>query len=87
MRRWLIPLAVAITLLAAQAVAAADLAQGPVQTFRDLGTPDCHNPEGIAVSPNGTLLASASWDGTVRLWDSATVAPRGYPFPSSKIPV
>jgi sugar lactone lactonase YvrE len=58
MRRWLIPLAVAITLIAAQPVAAADLAQGPVKTFKDLGTADCHNPEGIAVSPNGTLFTA-----------------------------
>jgi sugar lactone lactonase YvrE len=58
MRRWLITLTVAITLIATQAAAAADLAQGPVKTFKDLGTADCHNPEGIAVSPNGTLFTA-----------------------------
>jgi sugar lactone lactonase YvrE len=58
MRRWSIPLAVTIMLLAAQPVAAAGLARGPVTTFRDLSTADCHNPEGIAVSPNGTLFTA-----------------------------
>jgi sugar lactone lactonase YvrE len=58
MRRWLIPLAVAIMLAAAQPVAAAGLARGSVTTFRDLSIADCHNPEGIAVAPNGTLFTA-----------------------------
>ena len=58
MRRWLIPLAIAIMFLAAQPADAAGLARGPVATFRDLSIADCHNPEGIAVAPNGTLFTA-----------------------------
>ena len=31
----------------------------------------------IAFSPNGKTLASASWDGTIILWDVATKQPSG----------
>ncbi len=32
---------------------------------------------GLAFAPNGTTLASACWDGTVRLWDPATGREKG----------
>ena len=40
---------------------------------------------GMALSPNGSLLATASWDQTVRLWDTATGAVlRVIKFPSPR---
>jgi WD40 repeat protein len=36
--------------------------------------------DALTFSPDGTTLASASWDGTIRLWEAATGHPRGRPI-------
>ncbi|HXM77102.1 MAG TPA: SMP-30/gluconolactonase/LRE family protein, partial [Thermoanaerobaculia bacterium] len=48
-------------------------AQGPVTTFRDLSIADCHNPEGIAVAPNGTLF-TAGLSGKICFVSASTAA-------------
>lgn len=58
MRRWSIPLVVVLMLVSAQPVIATQPRQGVVRNFADLATADCHNPEGIAVAPDGTLFAA-----------------------------
>ena len=58
MRRWLIPLAAALMLASAQPVLAAQVKPGVVRTIADTDNPSCHNPEGIAASPDGLLYAA-----------------------------
>ncbi|MDP9264578.1 MAG: SMP-30/gluconolactonase/LRE family protein [Chloroflexota bacterium] len=57
-RRLLAALIAAITLASTQPALARPPAIGVVRTLVDLATADCHNPEGIAVAPDGTLYAA-----------------------------
>jgi sugar lactone lactonase YvrE len=58
MRQWFIPFLAILTLLSSQPLRAAQPEQGAVRDFANLATADCHNPEGIAVSPTGVLYAA-----------------------------
>ncbi len=53
-----------------------------VATCQPLGLPMKHDDFlcKIAFSPDGTRLATASWDKTARLWDAATCQPLGPPM-------
>jgi WD40 repeat protein len=39
-----------------------------------------HSVYGIAISPNGRILASTSWDDTARLWNLENGQPIGLPL-------
>lgn len=51
-------------------------------TVQAVGRPIVHEHEiaAVAFSPDGSLLATAAWDDTARLWDTATGDPHGVPM-------
>ena len=50
--------------------------RGSFEPIHGIVLEDEHQPRGIAFSPDGTRLASASGDGTIRVWDSVPPAER-----------
>ena len=51
-------------------------------TGKPLGSPIMHHAQvsAVAFSPDGTRLATASWDNTAHLWDAASGQPLGEPM-------
>jgi sugar lactone lactonase YvrE len=68
MRRWSLPLIVALMLLSAQTVLAARPQQGVIRDIANTSNAQCHNPEGITASPNG-LLYAAGISGNICIYD------------------
>src|SRR5256885_16853535 len=58
MHRWWIPALAFVMLLVAQPALASQPAQGVVRDLADANNARCHNPEGIAASPDGLLYAA-----------------------------
>jgi WD40 repeat protein len=52
----------------------------PLGTFASLSCPT--GATAVAFSPDGKILAAGQWNGKIRLWDAATLAP----WVSSPIP-
>jgi WD40 repeat protein len=48
----------------------------PARVVEQVINPNEHDVEALAFSPDGALLATAGWDGWVRVYDGATGAPR-----------
>jgi sugar lactone lactonase YvrE len=64
MRRWVVPIVVALSLSSTQPVLAAQPEQGVVRTLVDASGSTCNNPEGIEASASG-LIYTAGLSGNV----------------------